>query len=423
VTVSDNRASPTEAVASAYQRLRVGQPEAWITVVPEDEALGRAHRLEVEGRRDRPLWGQPFAVKDNIDVAGLPTTAACPAFAYTATGTAPAVQLLLDAGAVLVGKTNLDQFATGLVGTRSPYGACHSVLDAARVAGGSSSGSAVAVAEGAVRFALGTDTAGSGRVPAAANGIVGLKPSRDLVSIDGVVPACRSIDCVSVFARSVGDARRVVEVLAGPAQLVPSDKLTVGVPTSDQWTISADEEVAYRQSLARVAGFADVHEVDLSHYLEAGSMLYQSALVAERLTTIGPLLAEAPDAVHPVVREVVSKGIAATAVDLHVAQHRLADLQREFMSVWGTVDALVLPTIPDVPTLAAVEADPIGSNARLGRWTQGTNLLNLCAAAVPSGRRPDGLPGSVTVLGPWGADLLVSWLAARITGEPAGPCP
>jgi allophanate hydrolase len=409
--------TPTGAVAAAYERLAAGQAAAWITVVPEDVARARARELEDDGPDGRPLWGRTFAVKDNIDVAGLPTTAACPAFAYEATATAPVVQALLDAGAVLVGKTNLDQFATGLVGTRSPYGVPHSVLDPTRIAGGSSSGSAVAVAEGVVDLALGTDTAGSGRVPAAANGIVGVKPSRGLVPTTGVVPACASIDCVSLFTR-LPDAALTASFLgpAGeggsrlPRSRACSSQPRVGAPPREHWGLAAPQAAAYAQALTTI----DHTEVDLSAYLEAGALLYSPALVAERLATIGPLLAEDPDAVHPVVRRVVEPGLTATAADVHAALHRLADLRLRFDRVWDDVDALVCPTVPDIPTLAEVEADPVGANAALGRWTNGLNLLDLCAVTVPAGVRPDGLPGSVTVIGPSGSDGRVAAVAARI---------
>jgi len=395
--------SPVAAVTAAYERLAAGQAASWITVVPSEEALDRAAALEAEGPGDRPLWGVPFAVKDNIDVAGLPTTAACPAFEYTPDRSAPAAQRLLDAGAVLIGKTNLDQFATGLVGTRSPYGTPHSVLDPALISGGSSSGSAVTVAEGVVAFALGTDTAGSGRVPAAANGIVGLKPSRGLVSIDGVVPACRSIDCVSVFARTVADAAVVLDVLADVPTIAIPPRPRIGVPLG--------------QSTA-LATWADVVEVDVSPLLAAGELLYGGAFLAERLLTVSPLLATDPDAVHPVVREVVERGHGYSAADLFADQQRLADLQVEMAELWATtgIDALVCPTVDDLPTIAAVEADPIGANAALGRWTNGVNLLDLSGVTIPFGRRPDGLPGSVTVLAPAGHDALAAALAARLSG-------
>ena len=403
--------TPVEAVEAAYERLGSGQAAAWITVVPVATSRARARELEDRGPEGLPLWGRTFAVKDNIDVAGLPTTAACPAFAYEAAATAPVVQALLDAGAVLVGKTNLDQFATGLVGTRSPYGVPHSVLDATRISRGSSSGSAVAVAEGVVDLALGTDTAGSGRVPAAMNGIVGLKPTRGLVSTDGVVPACRTYDCVSLFARLPEAA---LETGAGfaPVSGAGSSFIRLGVPAQEQWGLADAQAVAYTQALTALGPGGT--EVDLTAFLDAGALLYGPALVAERLATIGPLLASDPDAVHPVVRQVVEPGLSATAADVHAVLHHLANLRRRFDRVWDEVDALVCPTVPDVPTLAAVEADPVGVNAALGRWTNGVNLLDLCAVTVPAGVRPDGLPGSVTVIGPAGADALVAGVAAGI---------
>lgn len=437
--------SPTAAVGAAYERLAAGQPEAWIAVVPEDEARTRAARLEAEGPQGRPLWGVPFAVKDNIDVAGMPTTAACPAFAYEADATAPAVQRLLDAGAVLVGKTNLDQFATGLVGTRSPYGTCHSVLDPERVSGGSSSGSAVAVAEGVVAFALGTDTAGSGRVPAAANGIVGLKPTRGLVSIRGVVPACRSIDCLSVFARSVPGAVAVRDVLAGPDDGDPfsrtpplppptagpgAGRWRVGVPMRTSWGLAPPEETAFARTMSDLAAGAEVVEIDPEPFLAAGALLYGGALVAERLTTAGHLLAVDPEALHPVVREVLRTGLRHTATDLFADLHRLAAAGAEARRRMAGLDALVFPTVADVPTVAAVAADPVGENLALGRWTTFVNLLDLCAITVPTASRPDGLMASATVIGPAFADDRVAALASLVSGatgetggEVASPAP
>lgn len=412
--------SPTAAVAAAYERLATGQAAAWISVVRQEEAMARAQQLEAEGPRDRPLWGLPFAVKDNIDVAGMTTTAACPAFAYVAAETAPAVQRLLDAGAVLVGKTNLDQFATGLVGTRSPYGTCHSVLDPALISGGSSSGSAVAVAEGVVAFALGTDTAGSGRVPAAANGIVGLKPTRGLVTTAGVVPACRSLDCLSIFARSVDEATAILAVLAPPptggtptrpplAGRAPG-RACLGVPPEATWSLSERQAEAFGQALAWLRSWADVVEFDPSPLLAAGELLYGGAFVAERLTTVGPLLDRDPEAVHPVVRAVIEGGRRHSAADLFRDQHRVADLAVEMAAVWTDADAIVCPTVPDIPTIAQVEADPLGANAALGRWTNGVNLLDLCGVTVPFGHPP----GSVTVLGPASTDAIVADLARRL---------
>jgi allophanate hydrolase len=414
---------PVERVAEAYRRLADSQPAAWITTVPEDEAMAVAERLASEGPRGRPLWGLPFAVKDNIDVAGLPTTVACPAFAYTAERTAPAAQAVLDAGGVLVGKTNLDQFATGLVGTRSPYGTPHSVLDPALISGGSSSGSAVAVADGTVAFSLGTDTAGSGRVPAAANGIVGLKPTVGLVPTAGVVPACRSIDCVSIFAPTVDLAAQVLAVLA-PSIALPAansnanrdrdgDHWRVGVPPVALWGLAEGQAQAFRQALDELAEWTDVVEVDLTPLLSAGELLYSPALVAERLTTVGPLLASEPDAVHPVVREIISRGQHASAAEVFAAHDRLAALRTQLQPMWDRVDVLACPTVPDIPSIAAVLADPIGANTALGRWTNGVNLLDLCALTVPAGTRPDGLPGSLTFLGSGHADALLSAVAGR----------
>jgi allophanate hydrolase len=414
---------PVAAVATAYARMAAGQPAAWIAVVPEGEARARAEELQAEGPRGRALWGVPFAVKDNIDVAGMVTTAGCPAFAYPATTTAPAVQRLLDAGAILVGKTNLDQFATGLVGTRSPYGTCHSVLDPALISGGSSSGSAVVVAEGIVPFALGTDTAGSGRVPAAANGIVGLKPSLGLVSTRGVVPACRSIDCVSVFASTVDLAHRVLDVLAAqPASAAAAlavavaggARWRVGVPAREAWGLAEGQAAAYAAALAALAEWTDVVEVDLAPLLAAGELLYEGAFVAERLTTVGPLLATRPEVLHPVVRHVVSRGLDRTAVELFADQHRLADLAEQLAPLWDAVDVLACPTVPDLPTIEAVLDDPVGANTALGRWTHGVNLLDLCALTVPAGVRPDGLPGSLSLIGPAGTDRRLAAVAQGV---------
>jgi allophanate hydrolase len=409
---------PVAAVEEAYRRLAGGQEAAWISVVPEAVALARARELLDEGRRDRPLWGVPFAVKDNIDVAGMVTTAGCPAYASTAERTAPAAQRLLDAGAVLIGKTNLDQFATGLVGTRSPYGTCHSVLDPALISGGSSSGSAVVVAEGVVPFALGTDTAGSGRVPAAANGIVGLKPTRGLVSTVGVVPACHSIDCVSVFATTVADASLVLDVLTdAPAVLPeaggPRGRWRVGVPSHVSWGLAEGQAEAFAEAVADLAEWVEVVEVDLGPLLAAGELLYEGAFVAERLLTVGPLLASEPEALHPVVRKVVGRGLERTAAELFADQQRLRELAAELAPMWDVVDALACPTVPDLPTIEAVLDDPVGANAALGRWTHGVNLLDLCALTIPVGRRHDGLPGSLSLVGPAGADHRLAAIAQR----------
>jgi len=388
---------------------------AWITLVDRDRLLARARSLP-----DGPLRGVPVAVKDNIDVAGLPTTAACPSFAYVPERSAAAVRRLEAAGALIVGKTNLDQFATGLVGTRSPYGACSSVFGRARIAGGSSSGSAVAVADGVVPLALGTDTAGSGRVPAAFNGIVGVKPTRGLVSAAGVVPACRSLDCVSVFAATVRDGRRALAVLAGRDPDDPYSRtapprpaslpVRLGVPSSCE--LDGPSALAWSGALEAAACAVDeIVEVDLEPFLAAGRMLYAGPWLAERYAAVGHALDE-PD-VEPVVREVIGGGAGWSAADAFRAREVLAAIARRAAGTWNGIDALLVPTTPCHPTHEEVAADPIGVNDRLGTYTTFANLLDLCAVAIPADPRPDGLPFGVTLLAPAFADAMLLDLAAR----------
>jgi allophanate hydrolase len=361
-----------------------------------------------------PLHGVRVAVKDNIDVAGLPTTAGCPSFAYVPERSAFAVRRLEAAGALIVGKTNMDQFATGLVGTRSPYGACSSVFDPARVSGGSSSGSAVAVASGEVALGLGTDTAGSGRVPAAFNGIVGVKPTRGLVSTAGVVPACPSLDCVSVFAGSVSEGRRALAVLAGAdpedphsrrnAQRPAALPLRLGVPAL------SDLDAAWAAAVA-AAPVDEIVEVDLEPFLAAGRMLYAGPWLAERYAAVGHALG-APD-VDPVVREVISGGAGWSAADTFRAREVLAGLAARAARTWEAVDALLVPTAPFHPTRDEVADDPIGVNERVGTYTTFANMLDLCAVSLPAGRRSDGLPFGVTLLAPAFGDAALLDLAAR----------
>jgi allophanate hydrolase len=379
------------------------------------------------------LAGRSLAVKDNIDVAGFATTAACPAFTYAPDRSATVVERLVDAGAVVVGKTNMDQFATGLVGARSPYGACTSPLAPDHVSGGSSSGSAVAVATHEVDVALGTDTAGSGRVPAALCGIVGLKPTRGWLSTRGVVPACRSLDCVTAFARDVALAAEVISAAAGVdgadpwSRRAPPDHgatpvRRLGVPSrSALGALCHPQVVAAFEALDR-RDFAVV-EVDLSAYLAAGRLLYDGAFVAERYAAVGAFVDAHPDEVDPIVGGIIG---AAASIRAHALAHDvdvLAELRREADQVWGVVDAVVVPTVPDHPTVKAVAADPLGTNTALGRFTTGTNLLDWCAAAVPVGQRPDGLPFGVSVLGPAWSDRALWVAAARLAGHPAPPEP
>jgi allophanate hydrolase len=410
---------PTEAVRRAYERMNAETRQPiWISRVPEEQALARAFALEQhpEGA-GKPLFGKTFAVKDNIDVAGLPTTAGCPAFAYTPERSAPVVELLEAAGAILVGKTNMDQFATGLVGTRSPYGACSSVFHADYISGGSSSGSAVAVALGQVDFALGTDTAGSGRVPAAFNELVGLKPTRGLISATGVVPACRTLDCVSIFSRETVLAG---QVLSAAAQPDPTDFLSraaeggkgtgwsaasfrLGVPRASQLEFFGDEEAAklFDASIARFRGLgATVVEIDLAPFRAVADLLYSGPWVAERLAAIEAFAGQHEADMNPVVAKIILGARKYSAVDGFRAQYRLAELQRACLEQWPRMDCMLLPTTPTIFTHAQIAEDPIGRNTQLGYYTNFVNLLDLSAVAIPAGRRPNGLPFGITLVAP-----------------------
>lgn len=382
---------------------------------------------------ESPLYGIPFVVKDNIDLARVPTTAGCPAFAYRPTTSAPVVERLIRAGAIPLGKSNLDQFATGLVGTRSPYGTCRNGIDERYIAGGSSSGSALAVALGLASFALGTDTAGSGRVPAAFNEIVGLKPSLGRVSTRGVVPACRSLDCVSVFARTSGDAARVLGVIEGfdaedpfsrPLEEVPLDGLRIGVPQSEQLEFFGDDEYArlFDETVERARGaIGPVTRIDFAPFLEAAQLLYEGPWLAERYAAVGEFMERHAEAVLPVTREIIAGGRSATAVDAFKAQYRLKALRRACERTFREVDLLLTPTAGTIFLRAAVEADPIRLNARLGYYTNYVNLLDLAALALPAGRRADGLPFGITLVGPRGTDRALLALGAALEGAAGRP--
>jgi allophanate hydrolase len=385
-----------------------GDDAVWISRFDDAALHARADVLLAAPQRG-PLWGVPFAVKDNIDLAGLPTTAACPGFAHHPARDAGSVARLLAAGAIAVGKVNLDQFATGLSGTRSPYGAPESVFGADLISGGSSSGSAVAVAAGQVAFALGTDTAGSGRVPAAMNGIVGLKPTRGLVGASGVLPACRSLDCVTVLTVDLDDAADLLGVLAGPDPDDPWSRTGAPRPgglrlaLADALDLAGD--TAFAEVLDRVvdtaAGRADgVVHTPLEPLLEAGDLLYGGPWVAERLAALGPFLADHAEHVLPVVRGIVEQGTRFDAVDAFRARHRLQELRAWTDRLWERADVLLLPTTPTTFTRAQVVADPVARNLVLGRYTQFANLLDLSAVAVPGGVTADGRPVGVTLLGP-----------------------
>ncbi len=372
-----------------------------------------------------PLWGVPYAVKDNIDVAGMETTAACPAYAYRPAADATVVEKLKAAGALLVGKTNLDQFATGLNGTRSPYGAPRSVFNANYVSGGSSSGSAVAVAAGLVAFSLGTDTAGSGRVPAAFNNIVGIKPTPGRVSAAGVVPACRSLDCVNVFAASVADGvivRRIVEGFdAGDAYSVEPEprglpaRPRVGVLAEKDREFYGDGDCAalYVQAAARGAALGwEMVEFDYAPFMSIASLLYEGPWLAERLAAIEPFLDAQPDALDPTVRGLIESAKKFSAADAFRGQYRLKALLREVEAEAKKFDFLLLPTAPTIHKVEAMRADPVRLNAQLGRYTNFVNFCGMAAIAVPSGFRADGLPFGVTLIAPGQCDDALAPFAA-----------
>jgi allophanate hydrolase len=399
-------------------------PALWIARVPDDAVRARAAALEAEGPLGRPLWGVPFAVKDNLDVAGMPTTAACPGYAYVPEATAPVVQRLLDAGAVLLGKTNLDQFATGLVGTRSPYGTPRNPFDPLRAPGGSSSGSAVAVAAGIARVALGTDTAGSGRVPAAFCGVVGLKPTLGSVSTRGLVPACRSLDAVSVFARTVDDGLDALRVIAGYneadpyARRAPFSHLRRGVAPAAARVAGIALNGALGEAVAapyaRAAALLGAETVDVEEFLAVARLLYDGPWVAERTAALRAMVEGRPDILHPVTRAILEGGLSRRTVDAFAAFHAVAHARRSAERLFARYAALLLPTTLPCPTLAEVAADPIGVNARLGTWTNFANLCDLAAIAVPAGLGADGLPFGVTLLGPAWSEGQLAPLADRV---------
>jgi allophanate hydrolase len=404
------------------QIARSDDPAIWISLSSESAVRARARELDAEAAADPstverlPLFGIPFAVKDNIDVAGMPTTAGCPAFAYTPAQTAPIVARLLAAGAVLLGKTNLDQFATGLVGTRSPYGAPRNPFDARFIPGGSSSGSAVALATGLVSFALGTDTAGSGRIPAAFNNLVGLKPTRGLLSTRGVVPACRSLDCVSVFALTAQDASAVFDVAAffdpdDPLARAPDDTAAVGfgsrfrfgLPRRADLEFFGDTEAPALLGAAigilEKAGGARV-EINFAPFRDAGRLLYEGPWVAERLHATQTLLSENPDALLPVIREIIEGGRNYSALDAYRAQYELAALRRAAAAEFRAVDVVLMPTAGTIYQTAAVAAEPKRLNTNLGLYTNFVNLLDLAAIALPAGFGQSGLPFGISLVAP-----------------------
>ncbi len=437
----EGRADPVAVAGEALSRARAQAPlNAWISLRDEADLAAEAGALMARGPAGLPLYGVPFAVKDNIDVAGLATTAACPEFAFRPDADAAVVAALRRAGAIPIGKTNLDQFATGLVGARSPYGPGRNPFNPDYVSGGSSSGSAIAVSGGAVSFSLGTDTAGSGRVPAAFCNIVGWKGTRGVVSARGVVPACRSLDCVTIFALTCADAAAVAgaasvfdpadpfarPVPAQPPALPEPGRLRLGVPRAADLAFFGNPHTPalFEAAARRMAELGcTLVEVDLSPFLDAARLLYEGPWVAERTAAVGDFLAANPDAGHPVVRAIVEGGRRFGAAEGFRAQYRLKELARAAEATWDAVDAVLTPTAGTIHAIADVEADPVRLNSQLGHYTNFMNLLDLAAVAVPAGFQPDGLPFGVTLFAPAFHDaalLHLGGLAHAAAGVPMG---
>lgn len=434
--------TPRRVIEGILARIAdIDDPAIWISRKEDAALLAEADALASRGpdAARLPLYGIPFAVKDNVDVAGLPTTAACPAFTYHPDRSSPVVEQLVAAGAIVIGKTNLDQFATGLVGVRSPYGVPRNSFDPLMVPGGSSSGSAVAVARGLVSFALGTDTAGSGRVPAAFNNLVGLKPTRGVMSNRGMVPACRSLDCLSIFALTVPDALLVLDVGSGfdaedaysraaPAGFRPGLRPTPGsftfaVPRPADLQFFGDVEAArlFDESVARVEALGGrKKEIDFTPWVETANLLY-GPWTAERAAAVGPLLAAEPDVLYPVTRAVIEKGVGPSAVDLFRAQYRLQELAQLIRPVWEEAEFLLVPTTGTAFSLADLEAAPIARNSDLGYYTNFTNLLDLAAIAVPGGFKTSGFPVGISLIGPAWHDGLLASFAHQLHAAMSGP--
>ncbi len=419
----------TEHLLSLRARQANNPDPAWIYLATEEQINAQLLKIEASQHSELPLLGIPFAIKDNIDVKDWVTTAACPDFAHLAHETAVAVQKLMDAGAILIGKTNLDQFATGLVGTRSPYGAVPNTFNPEYVSGGSSSGSASVMARGLVCFSLGTDTAGSGRVPAGFNNIVGMKPTPGLVSIEGVLPACKTLDCLSIFAATAADASLVLSVMQSstddlarepqfhpprPAVSTFPAKLRLGIPRSPQFMGNTEYEYAYKSAIASARSMgASIVEIDFSHLDRIAGLLYNGPWVAERYVTIESLLASHPEAIDPTVRRVIGLAEKFSAADTFKALYELKQLAITTRGIWSECDALLVPTAPTHPTLAEVAAEPVLRNSELGTYTNFVNLLGMSAISVPAGLTGSNMPFGVTFIAPGGYDQALLKLGAH----------
>ncbi len=422
----------TDLIAEIFTRIRnQGVNPVWISLADEEEAIACAKQIDPSF----PLAGIPFAVKDNIDVAGMPTTAGCPSFTYTPDRSATVVTRLLEAGAILIGKTNMDQFATGLVGTRSPHGACASVFDSRYISGGSSSGSAVAVARDLCAFSLGTDTAGSGRVPAAFNNLVGMKPTRGLLSTSGVVPACRSLDCVSIFSKTPSLARKVWNVTRAFDASDPFSRelrsgdgaapwfgnaFRFGVPRDADLEFFGDTEAQalFAKAACRLERLGGIREtIDFTAFRETAALLYSGPWVAERFAAVGEHILRGPGDVDKTVGEIILSGAKHKADDAFKATYRLEELKRAAAEQWKRMDVLLLPTTGTTYTIEAVNADPVRLNSNLGYYTNFVNLMDLAAIALPAGFRENGLPFGVSLIGPTFSDLALLQLGEQYLGE------
>lgn len=401
----------------------------WIRRLTLANMLIYAKNLEGKDPASLPLYGIPFAIKDNIDLAGTPTTAACPDFAFTPEKSATVVQKLIDAGAIPVGKTNLDQFATGLVGTRSPYGACKNSINPAYISGGSSAGSAVSVALNMASFSLGTDTAGSGRVPAAFNNLVGVKPSLGLLSTSGVLPACRTLDCVSIFAKNVADAETVMQAAQefdaddAYSRHAPNSEVTIGnsfvfgVPSPSQLAFFGNAESAqlFHQAIERLEKVGGkMLEIDFAPFIETAQLLYEGPWVAERYAAIKEFFDAKPEAIFPTTYKIISNAAKFNAADTFNAMYKLKALQRKAEAVWLDIDVLVTPTAGTIYTIAEVQADPVQTNTNLGYYTNFMNLLNMAAIAAPTGFYSNGIGFGITISAPAFSDSALLNLAKKL---------
>ena len=421
--------TPTDLVKQLAATIADDTHHAWIYRLTLDELLGYAHNLESKRIENLPLYGIPFAIKDNIDLANVPTTAGCAEYAYIPEKSATVVQRLIDAGAIPIGKTNLDQFATGLVGTRSPYGACKNSINPAYISGGSSAGSAVSVALGYVSFSLGTDTAGSGRIPAAFNNLVGVKPSLGLLSTTGVVPACRTLDCVSIFAKNTQDASIVLQVAQGFDALDAysrenltqienwPENFTFGVPKPNQLAFFNDNESPqlFQQAVSKLELMGGkAVEIDFAPFIETAKLLYDGPWVAERYAAIKDFFDAKPDSIYPITKQIISNAKKLSAADTFSAMYKLKALQRQANEVWQNIDVLVTPTAGTIYTIAQVQADPIQTNTNLGYYTNFMNLLDMAAIAVPTGFYANGLGFGITISAPAFSDNALINLANRL---------